>query len=665
MSHSPANPTQQTKAMLAVVWNKNRDLLLHRLDTIESFCRQLPDSASDVDLRSDASSDAHKLAGSLGMFGLSEGTSVAREIEYRLREDAADALLTANIPGLASQLRSLIEKFHVTVAEPEPERRRKLLIVEGDPVVARGIAATAEKRGIESRTAVDLPGARQLLQEDRFDVLVLDLATAQLSGNPAVEDESDQVRDLILSRAPMQVLALTSEDTFEDRVTAAQVGAHGFLPKTVPVMEIVDTCEHLLDLQSAQFKVLIVDDDVAVLNAIQVLLDQHSIRVTSLADPRLFWSILEETSPDLVILDLEMPNFSGLELCRAIRNDSHWNRLPVLFLSSTSDALTVTGIFSAGADDFVAKPIIDIELITRVRNRLDRDRLYRNLSDYDPLTSVRNRRSSNVVIANYLRLAERHGLPLSLAVIDLDKFKRVNDTYGHQAGDDVLQHLGSLLRQSFRSEDVVARWGGEEFVVAMFAMRRGDAIERMAHVLEGLEAHAFEASQGVHFHVSFSAGLSEFPADGKDLHSLYRVADEALYRAKAAGGRRIYSQYTEPAETQAPFDIAVVCADVAVSAPLRHVLEMRGYSVELYQSVSAALQDLAGAEASACARAVLVEPPLATAEFLRKLRAQSPAPVVIVLGEIADPGDAGVEVLQQPYKLSHLMQRLRRILPRS
>lgn len=665
MSQPPANPTQQTKAMLAVVWNKNRDLLLHRLDSIDGFCRQLPASASDDDLRAEASSDAHKLAGSLGMFGLNEGTAVARDIEHRLRDSTPDELISANISSLAAQLRTLVERFQVSVAPPPaPERKKRLLIVEADPEVARGIAATADKRGIESRTATDVRSARRLLQEDQFDVLVLDLATAELSGSSAGEDESEHVRELILSRSPMQVLALTSVDTFEDRVTAAQVGAHGFLPKTVPVAEIVDTCEHLLDLQSTQFKVLIVDDDVAILNATQVLLEQHSIRVTPLADARLFWNVLEETTPDLVILDLEMPNFSGLELCRAIRNDTHWNRLPVMFLSSSADAQTITNIFSAGADDFVAKPIIEIEMITRVRNRLDRDRLYRTLSDYDQLTSVRNRRSSNVVIANYLRLAERHGLPLSLAVIDLDKFKRINDTYGHQSGDDVLQHLGGLLRQSFRSEDVVARWGGEEFVVAMFAMRRADAIERMADVLEKLEAHDFEASPGNRFHVSFSAGLSEFPADGKDLHSLYRLADEALYRAKAAGGRRIYSLPTNPSASQAPADIAIVHAAVAFSAPLRHALEMRGYSVELYQSSEEALRDLASNDPATRARSVLVDDTLANGEFLDKLREQTPAPHILLLTSDAAHTQAGVEVVPKPLKLSYLVQRLRRLLPR-
>ena len=668
---SPFTPSQQTSAMLAGVWTRNRDLLLHRLDTIDALCRQLPGSASDQEVRRQASGDAHKLAGSLGMFGLSAGTAVARDIEHRLNDSTPEELLAADMPKLADNLRALIEAFQVHVDEPVKERRRRLLIVESVPHIAQGIFTAAEKRGIEPRIAADLSAARNALQAEAFDVLVLDLATATLNLKSMGEDPADQIRDLVLSRAPMQVLALTSVDTFEDRVIAAQVGAHGFLPRTVPCTEIVDTCEHLLDLQAAQFKVLTLDDDPTVLGAIKVILEQHAIRVTSLSDPRMFWNALEETTPDLVILDLEMPNFSGLELCRAIRSDPQWNRMPVLFLSVNSDAQTVTSIFSAGADDFVPKPIIDIELSTRVRNRLDRDRLYRTLSDYDQLTNVRNRRSSNVVIANYLRLAERHALPVSLVLVDLDKFKRVNDTYGHQAGDDVLTYLGGLLQQSFRSEDVVARWGGEEFVIAMFAMRRGDAIERVANVLERLEEHEFEPSAGTRFRVSFSAGLAEFPDDGKDLHTLYRLADEALYRAKAAGGRRIYAVEPEESAARSHTDVAIVSPNVAVSAPLRHLLEMRGYSVDLYQKAEDAIQELAGAGSHLRARSVILDefPGSTTADMIQRLRQESSEPVpaifLLVSGESScDAALEGLERVSKPYKSSPLMQRIRRALAR-
>ncbi len=655
--------------MLAAVWNKNRDVLLQRMDTIDEFCRRLPESASDQALREQACSDAHKLAGSLGMFGLSEGTGVAREIEYFLRDNSPSELLAANIPLLTSRLRVLIEFFHISVDALPPERRRRLLIVENNEEVAQAIFANAEKRGIDPRIVTDFPSARQALHEAEFDIVVFNLASVEMTGHAISNEYAGQVRDFLMSRSPMQVLALTSVDTFEDRVTAAQIGAHGFLPNNVPVSEIVDTCEHLLDLQTAHFKVLTVDDDAEVLNAIKAMLEKHSIRVTSISDPRLFWNALEENAPDLVILDLEMPNFSGLEVCRAVRNDPQWNRMPILFLSVNSDAQTVTSIFSAGADDFVPKPIIELELTTRVRNRLDRDRLYRNLSDYDQLTSVRNRRSSSVVIANYLRLAERHGLPVSVAVVDLDKFKRVNDTYGHQAGDDVLQFLGGLLRQSFRSEDVVARWGGEEFVIAMFAMRRAAAIERIAEVLERLEDHEFEPSPGTRFRVSFSAGVAEFPAEGKDLHSLYRLSDEALYKAKAAGGRRVFSSLTGTEDAR--IDVAIVCADAAISAPLRHLLEMRGYSVDMYYDVADGIRELAAIDHSVAPRTIVIDglPPEGAAGVLQSLRrgpdASRPEVFLLVSPEAAAtplPDGNTTERIVRPFKPSALVQLIRRAL---
>jgi HPt (histidine-containing phosphotransfer) domain-containing protein len=153
---SPFTPSQQTSAMLALVWTRNRDLLLHRLDSIDALCRQLPGSAADQELRHQASGDAHKLAGSLGMFGLSAGTTAARELEHRLNDSTPDELLAADIPKLAGNLRALIEAFQVQVEEPLHERRRRLLIVENVPHIAQGIFTAAEKRGIEPRIAADL-----------------------------------------------------------------------------------------------------------------------------------------------------------------------------------------------------------------------------------------------------------------------------------------------------------------------------------------------------------------------------------------------------------------------------------------------------------------------------------------------------------------------------
>ena len=138
-----------------------------------------------------------------------------------------------------------------------------------------------------------------------------------------------------------------------------------------------------------------------------------------------------------------------------------------------------------------------------------------------------------------IRLASRNRQPFSFAILDLDQFKRINDSYGHAVGDQVLRKLGTILLKSFRGEDVVARWGGEEFVVGMFGMRQQDAVQRMMGLLEAFRREVFAIPAGGEFHVTFSAGVAQYPEDGVDLQSLYRAADKALYQAKKAGRNRV------------------------------------------------------------------------------------------------------------------------------
>lgn len=284
---------------------------------------------------------------------------------------------------------------------------------------------------------------------------------------------------------------------------------------------------------------MVVDDDPQILATLRTLLEPWGLKVITLDDPRRFWEKLAASSPELLILDIKMPHLSGVELCQVVRNDSRWGGLPVLFLTAHTDADTVNQVFSVGADDFVSKPIVGPELVTRIINRLDRIKLLSTLAETDPLTTVSNRHRSTQDIDKFLRLSQRHNQPMCLAILDLDNFKQVNDRYGHATGDAVLRQVGQLLRQSFRGEDVVARWGGEEFVVGMYGATRSDGIQRLTGVLETLRQQEFTAPNGSKFRVTFSAGVAQYPEDGADLQSLYQSADAALYQAKATGRDRV------------------------------------------------------------------------------------------------------------------------------
>jgi diguanylate cyclase (GGDEF)-like protein len=235
-----------------------------------------------------------------------------------------------------------------------------------------------------------------------------------------------------------------------------------------------------------------------------------------------------------------MPHISGIELCQVVRNDSLWGGLPIVFLTAHTDTEIVNQVFTVGADDFVSKPIVGPELVTRIINRLERIKLLRSLAEIDPLTRVANRQKSTKDLEKFLRLSQRYKQPLCLAILDLDHFKQINDRYGHATGDAVLRQMGQLLLQSFKSEDVVARWGGEEFVIGMYGMTRSEGVQRLVKLLKSLNQPKFTTPDRTQLQVTFSAGVAEYPGDGADLQSLYQSADAALYQAKLAGRCRVF-----------------------------------------------------------------------------------------------------------------------------
>jgi diguanylate cyclase (GGDEF)-like protein/PAS domain S-box-containing protein len=175
----------------------------------------------------------------------------------------------------------------------------------------------------------------------------------------------------------------------------------------------------------------------------------------------------------------------------------------------------------------------------RTQKLLEANLQLQQLAGTDVLTGVANRSRGEEMLAKYLSLARRHGRRLSFTYLDLDHFKHVNDRYGHVAGDTVLRRVGQLLACSFRGEDIIGRWGGEEFAVGMFGMAKTDAGPRVANLLAAFRRERFVGPENETFRVSFSAGVAEYPTDGDEVGELYRAADEALYRAKHRGRGRV------------------------------------------------------------------------------------------------------------------------------
>lgn len=311
----------------------------------------------------------------------------------------------------------------------------------------------------------------------------------------------------------------------------------------------------------------------------------------------------------------------------------------------------------------------------RIINRLERVRLLRQLADTDTLTGVSTRRRSTELLSRFIRTAQRFDQPLCFAVLDLDRFKSVNDRHGHTMGDEVLRRLGELLAETFRGEDVTARWGGEEFVVGMYGMTRDDGVQRVAELLEKWRQEVFTPAAGTPFTLSFSAGVAQYAVDGTDVESLYRSADLALYQAKAQGRDRVVaagSDHPDPTDLGVSVvDVALVEDDEVIATLILHSLETRGYSTCWLRDGDEAAASLTGPLSP---RLVLLDWDLPGRNGLAVLAAMAEAGVlehtktIMLTGrsteqETLEALELGaIDHVAKPFSLPVLMQRVRRAL---
>jgi diguanylate cyclase (GGDEF)-like protein len=300
-------------------------------------------------------------------------------------------------------------------------------------------------------------------------------------------------------------------------------------------------------------KVLVVEDGRTTRMMLKSAVERLGHECLTAADGTEAWDLFRAEGADVIISDWLMPGMEGPELCKLVRAYGGPYTYFVLITAFSDRTHALEGM-QAGADDYLAKTLdvddlclrlISAERISELHKRLaEQDARLRALAEVDQLTQLANRHKSTELLTKLLATAQREHMPLSLVVLDIDHFKQVNDRFGHATGDDVLRRLAATLRRAFRDEDVVARWGGEEFVIGMYGTGTGDSITRMYRALDAVRRQVFVGLDGVEFEITFSAGVAEFPRNGVDLQALYRSADEALYNAKDAGRARIFAAQT-------------------------------------------------------------------------------------------------------------------------
>lgn len=541
-----AGSEQEEKTFLTLR-SRFAEVLPTRLSLISDAIELATTNSTNKDLTAEARRLAHNLKGTASSCGFELVGEAASHLEraiVQIQNNGFDDVLAAwsevmllfeavshqaqvelknNIPT-QSQLDKLADDSamaKVLLVGSEFFSEGKEALQSGLPI--KVIAASSPHDALNKATATVL------------DAVIIDMDTAP-------QESINLARDLrgITGYESLPLAFISKGAAPEDRIATTHAGASIFLDKPINTNTLNQGIEYLLGVRGGgRHRVLVIDDDEDFSTIIAHALGKEGMLVKVLNDPTGVMQAMENFLPDLVLLDVMMPGISGFEVCRRLRGTSRWQDVPILFLTAETELDARLAAFDAGGDDYLPKPVAPVELLTRVKVRLERARLLRDRADRDILSGLLLRRAFMEQLNALISEAERYKLVFSLALLDVDHFKKVNDTYGHLAGDRVLSHLGQLLKRRFRVEDLRGRWGGEEFIVAFRHEGKETTIGALHRVLEELKSTEFSGDHGEIFNVSFTAGMSSYPDDGRTLEDLVHVSDQRLYLGKECGRSRI------------------------------------------------------------------------------------------------------------------------------
>jgi DNA-binding response OmpR family regulator len=390
------SPAKRLDSIHQVI-EKFRNSFVSQISVLQQAETALLANALTAELREQARQEAHKLSGSLGIFGYPQGSQLAHAAEALLANVALPyPLVVQQFPPLVAALQQ--ELAHPVVsALPEetsyPEvhpangiqnplgavdsmppitsdrtTQQRLLCISADQQLVNCLQSAAPPT-LQIQAITHPEVAWQEIARRQPDGILLDLS---LLGTR--ESGLSFLTELAHRYPDRPVLVLSEQNSLSDRVEVSRLGGKAFLSKPVGVKQILQAIQQAVPHVVTEARILIVDDDAATLAVLRQVLQPWGLQVTTLAHPQQFWDALIITKPDLVVFDLEMPTFSGIDLCQVVRHDPQWGDLPILVVTSHTDADSIRAVFAAGADDFITKPVVGPELVTRILSRIERVR---------------------------------------------------------------------------------------------------------------------------------------------------------------------------------------------------------------------------------------------------------------------------------------------------
>ncbi|MGY4876979.1 diguanylate cyclase [Vreelandella aquamarina] len=540
-------PSSTIDSRLEILRAAYRQRLITELEQIQRLMDDLASDESTHNALQALHKTLHKLAGSAGTFGFEQLGRQARKQEQLVANalslsGSSDDLLS--VSGWTEQLHNALKADETrnaalgveTVSTKPNETQFNIGLLERDPMLADYISQQLSSFGFNVSYFSD---ADELTQTEivKPDLLLVDHRAGQ---EPGLQTNPESFWRRRLSRFNCPVLFTGAEESFTARLHAVRNGGLGYFAKPLDVPQLAAHVAHLLKAQNASpERVLIVEDDAELAKYCLLILEQAGMQVKWLDHPRELIRAASDFDPEIILMDLWLPEATGAEMAALLTQIERWAHLPIVYISTESSPALQIQALAMGGDTFLEKPIDPELLVSLCRSRIKRLRDLEQAMTRDGLTGLIKHASIKEALQAEWEYVRRHPRCFSVVMLDIDHFKTVNDTYGHAVGDLVIASVGTLLRQHFRNTDKLGRYGGEEFALVLHDCSAESAARQVNKLREAFSAIQFMGS-GQRFSCTLSAGVidnQQFPNDSPE--ALIEQADQMLYKAKRNGRNRV------------------------------------------------------------------------------------------------------------------------------
>ena len=435
-------------------------------------------------------------------------------------------------------------------------KNKTVLIVDDSSTMRTIIARELEEAGYTVVTAENGMEALVMIEwmDNKPDLITLDIDMPVMGGFEVCEHLLEKAKKKDENpHIGIPVIFVSAKDSLENRRRGFQLGVTVFVSKPFQPQELVNVVNTLLFPPElfVGMTVLVIDDSSSVRRVIQTILTRIGVTVLNASNGLEALQMIDTYSGtlDLILTDYMMPEMRGDEVCKLIRQKPYLDQIAILVVSAFSEKDLILSFFKSGATDYLCKPFIEEELIARVEIHLRARQYVKQVEELnkklvyqanrDALTGLYNRRYFQETLDLEFALAVRHRHEFSCLILDLDFFKKINDSYGHAFGDLVLEEFAAILRIQSRKIDICARYGGEEFVVLLPRTNIGSAAALAEKIRALVESHIFKNDLYSH-QVSCSIGVASLNDHSPDKgDKLVDMADRALYQAKENGRNKV------------------------------------------------------------------------------------------------------------------------------